>query len=105
MRAFKAAALLLCILGCTKAVEPPKKQTDYAMYMTSYPFGGHRVDWWETRLTELAPGGAAANPDLYALTKERAEKNGLVVEVQGERHIVKPGPELSKRLMERLGVQ
>jgi hypothetical protein len=80
-----------------KALDPQK----YADYMARYPFGGQRLEWWRAELAALAPGGARPDATLYALTKERAERNGL--QVDGAE--VKPGPAVAAQMMKRLGVE
>jgi hypothetical protein len=79
----------------------------YGAYMTRYPFGGRTTEWWSTRLTELK-SGPAADPALYAFTLERAKANGLVVDdagAAGAAVTVKPGPELTARLLERMELE
>ena len=83
------------------ALDPAK----YSAYFTQYPFGGHTLEWWETRVAELAPGGAHADASLYALTVERAQKNGLAVDATGSRIVVKPTPAMTAVLMQRLEVK
>ena len=95
--------------ACNRAPAPapdgPLDPAKYAAYFTQYPFGGHDLEWWATRLEELGPKGAHADAKLYALTVDRAHKNGLVVEDQGPHLVVKPKPELAAVLMKRLEVK
>lgn len=81
--------------------------TKYAAYMTRYPFGGRTTEWWSERLTSLK-AGPSADAALYALTVERAKANGLVVEEGAGPEggvLVKPGPELTARLLERMELE
>lgn len=86
--------------GCPN--DPPKSfapPRDYALYLTRYPFGGQTLEWWQERITSLAPGGAHEDAKLYALTVARAQKNGLVVGADG---VVKVGPERTARIIARI---
>lgn len=77
----------------------------YGAYLRHYRFGGRNLDWWSARLTELAPGGAAADAKAYALTKARAERLGLVVDEKPGRVDVSLSEPLVARLLERLEVR
>ena len=88
-----------------EAAKGPIDPSKYAAYLVRYPFGGHRVEWWETRLEELAPGGAHADAALYQLTVERAQQNGLVVTNNNGRITVVPNPQLATTIIARLGVR
>lgn len=105
-----ALAILVVTAGaaCRKPPDAPKGPIDpakYAGYLTRYPFGGHRVEWWEARLTDLQPGGAHADPALYNMTVERAQQNGLVVTNQNGRTLVMPNAQLATLIINRLGVK
>ena len=87
--------------------KPSKKAIDaakYGAYMTRYPFGGRTSEWWSARLTELK-SGPTADPAVYALTVERAKANGLVVDEAANPITVRPGPELTAKLLERMEVE
>lgn len=107
------AVLGLAVLwGCQREpveVKGPIDPTKYAVYFARYPFGGHTTDVWRDRLEELRPGGPHADAAVYALTVERAQKNGLVVEPgvpgTGAHIVVKPGAQLTASLMQRLDVK
>ncbi len=95
--------LLAVVAGCSKsgASDHDAGATDvdkYAIYLTRYPFGGRTLEWWQERLRSLAPGGASADPALFALTVERARKNGLEVSAD---NVVKPGAALTAVILKR----
>lgn len=87
------------------AVTPPSASEKYGSYLRHYRFGGRNLDWWSTRLTELSPGGSATDERMYALTKARAERLGLVVSEQAGRVEVTLSEALVTRLLERLEVR
>lgn len=86
-----------------------KKELDatakYAAFLRHYRFGGRHLDWWSARLTELAPGGAAQDAKLFTLTKDRAQRLGLVLDEQPGRVDVQLSEPLAARLLERLEVR
>jgi hypothetical protein len=90
--------------GAEVAQEETREER-YARYMRHYPFGGQTVNVWNEYLARFRPGGPEANPQLYALTKERAERAGLVVleETGGVR--VEIEPKLVQRLLKRLELE
>lgn len=88
------------------AAEPQQQGAEsYATYLRHYHFGGRDLDWWSARLTELSPGGAAADARTYLLTKDRAQRLGLVVTEHPGRVEVTLSAPLTARLLERLEVQ
>lgn len=101
-------ALALVASGACKKEAPPAQSGDigrYSQYLVNYPFGGRRLEWWNTRVQELAPGGKAADPAMYALVVERAKKNGLEVTDEGGVPKVQPSKLTTALLLDRLGVK
>lgn len=101
--------VVLAVTGGSDEEETPQAQPDatqkYAAYLRHYRFGGRNLDWWSARLTELSPGGAAADEKLFALTKDRAQRLGLVISEHPGRVEVKLSEPLTARLLDRLEVQ
>lgn len=83
----------------------PDATAKYAAFLRHYRFGGRHLDWWSARLTELAPGGAAQDAKLFTLTKDRAQRLGLVIDEQPGRIDVQLSEPLAARLLERLEVR
>jgi Zn-finger nucleic acid-binding protein len=79
--------------------------TGGADLVNDYPFGGRTVIWWSTRLTILKNRSDEKGRALYALTKKRAEANGLTVDETGAEVTVKPSPALMGAIGARLGVK
>jgi len=117
--ALGAAALVLLLAGGTVtaiylsgdhteavAIDAEESRADrYARYLRHYPFGGRTADTWAEQLARLKPGGAEENPQLFALTKKRASRVGLIVTQEGSALTVEIGPAMTERLLERLEVQ
>jgi hypothetical protein len=103
--AFTILVMLAAAAGCKKAPARvdagPMIMDGYASYLTRFPFGGRTLEWWQERLVELSPAGTHPDAALYALTVERAEKNGLVVEGKGSALTVRPDPKLTEIIMKR----
>jgi hypothetical protein len=113
-----ALPLALGFAGCPKGddvvigpdggvLEASKKAIDaakYAAYMTRYPFGGRTIEWWSVRLSELK-SGPNADAAVYALTVQRAQANGLIVDDATSPVTVKPGPELTAKLLARMELE
>ncbi len=77
----------------------------YAAYLRHYRFGGRHLDWWSERLSALAPGGATPDAKTFLITKDRAQRLGLVVTEQPGRVQVTLSEPLSARLLDRLEVE
>jgi hypothetical protein len=69
--------------------------------VADFVFGGRRIAWWAKRLEALKakPGAEAAR--LYALTKRRAEANGLLVDDTRSPIQVTPSAQLIAEIAER----
>lgn len=85
----------------------PEQSADerYARYLRHYPIGGQSVSVWAEHLTRFRPGGPEENAQLYALTKERASRAGLVVHEESAGVRVEMEPRLVKRMLKRLELQ
>jgi hypothetical protein len=94
-----------CRKGDAVVDADPLDPAKYAAYFTHYPFGGRDLDWWQAQLADLSPSGAHPDAKAYALTVERAQRNGLVVEESGGRITVKPDRATTEVLMRRLEVK
>lgn len=88
------------------AAQPAPASADkYKGYFNHYAFGGRTVEWWTDRLNALRPGGPGADPRVYALTVERAERAGLEVSQEGDIVVVTLSAETTALLLKRLGVE
>jgi predicted Zn-dependent peptidase len=79
----------------------PADQLSPLSSATDYSFGGRSLPWWSKRLTDLKARSDARGLSLFALTKERAEANGLVVD-EGAQIKVHISPELMENIGRRL---
>lgn len=82
-------------------VEPPAPPPTESNEV-EHVFGGRTLTWWTTRLNALALRDDEDAARLFALTKARAEANGLTLEKNAGRLTVRPSSALSDRMGLRL---
>jgi Zn-finger nucleic acid-binding protein len=64
--------------------------------------GGEPIAWWEKQLRTLKTERNEQATKLYALTKRRAEANGLIVDDNSERITVTPSEALLEQIVQRM---